>query len=159
MGKEEKTNVARILERNKIAYELVNYDCDEFIDGVHSAELSGRPVELTYKTLVLRGRSGACHVCVIPAAAEVDLKAAARACGEKSVEMLPLRELTAVTGYVRGGCSPIGMKKVLPTVIDASAQAFDSIYVSAGRIGTSVFLAPEALAKAARATFADIIVH
>jgi len=159
MGREEKTNVARILDRNKIAYELVNYDCEQFIDGVHSAELSGRPVELTYKTLVLRGRSGGHHVCVIPAAAEVDLKAAARACAEKSVELLPLRELTAVTGYVRGGCSPLGMKKSFPTVIDASAEAHASIYVSAGRIGTSVCLAPGDLAAVTRATYADIIVH
>ncbi len=156
MAKEEKTNVARILERNKIKYEYVTYECDEFIDGVHSAELAGRPAELSYKTLVLVGKTGHYYVCVIPVAAEVDMKAAARACNEKSVELLPLKDLTAITGYIRGGCSPIGMKKQFPTVIDSSALQYPAIYVSAGRIGASVYVNPNELAGIIRGSFADI---
>ena len=138
MGKELKTNAVRILERNKIDYELITYECDEFIDGLHTAELTGAPVEQSYKTLVMQGKSKQYYVFVIPIAKEVDLKAAARSVSEKSVEMIHVKDLTAITGYVRGGCSPLGMKKQFPTIIDASAQQYEDIYVSGGRIGTSI---------------------
>lgn len=157
MGKEVKTNAVRILDRNKINYELLTYECDEFIDGLHTAEKTGAPVEQTYKTLVMQGKSKKYYVFVIPIAEEVDLKAAARSVGEKSVEMIHVKDITAITGYVRGGCSPLGMKKQFPTVIDSTAEDFDQMYVSGGRIGTSVRLNPKDLAHVVRAEFADII--
>ena len=157
MGKELKTNAVRILERNKIDYELITYECDEFIDGLHTAELTGAPVEQSYKTLVMQGKSKQYYVFVIPIAKEVDLKAAARSVSEKSVEMIHVKDLTAITGYVRGGCSPLGMKKQFPTVIDATAQGYSDIYISGGRIGTSIRVNPLALARVTRAVFADVI--
>ena len=110
MGKEIKTNAMRILDRNKISYEIITYECDEFIDGLHTAEKTGAPVEQSFKTLVAQGKSGQFYVFVIPIAKEVDLKAAARAVGEKSVSMIHVKDITNVTGYVRGGGSPLGMK-------------------------------------------------
>ena len=157
MGKETKTNAVRILERNKISYELITYECDEFIDGLHTAEKTGAPVEQSYKTLVMQGKSKQYYVFVIPIAREVDLKAAARAVSEKSVEMIHVKDLTTVTGYVRGGCSPLGMKKQFPTVIDETAQIYDDIYISGGRIGTTIRLNPNDLAKVINAKFADIL--
>ncbi|MGN0413898.1 MAG: Cys-tRNA(Pro) deacylase [Agathobacter sp.] len=156
MGKEAKTNAVRILDRNKIKYELINYECDEFVDGLHTAEATGAPVEQSYKTLVMQGKSKKYYVFVIPIAREVDLKAAARAVDEKSVEMIHVKDLTAITGYVRGGCSPLGMKKAFPTIIDASAQQYEDIYVSGGRIGTSIRLNPEDLAHVVNASFASV---
>ena len=156
MGKEAKTNAVRILDRNKIKYELINYECDEFVDGLHTAEATGAPVEQSYKTLVMQGKSKKYYVFVIPIAREVDLKAAARAVDEKSVEMIHVKDLTAITGYVRGGCSPLGMKKAFPTIIDASAQQYEDIYVSGGRIGTSIRLNPEDLAQVVNASFASV---
>ena len=157
MGKEVKTNVMRILDRNKVPYEILNYECDEFIDGLHTAQATGAPVEQSFKTRVAKGKSGGYYVFVIPIAEEVDLKAAARSVGEKSVEMIHVKDITAITGYVRGGCSPLGMKKQFPTVIHESAEAYPEIYVSGGRIGTSIKVEPQALAKVARAKFDDII--
>lgn len=159
MGKETKTNAVRILERNKVPYELITYECDEFIDGMHTVEKTGAPVEQTYKTLVMQGKSKQYYVFVIPIAEEVDLKAAARSVGEKSVEMIHVKDLTAITGYVRGGCSPLGMKKAFTTVIDSSAEQFDTMYVSGGRIGTTIKLNPQDLAKVVCATFAPILMH
>ena len=157
MGKELKTNAVRFLERNKVAYELLTYECSEFIDGLHTAELTGAPVEQSYKTLVMQGKSRQYYVFVIPIAREVDLKAAAKSVSEKSVEMIPVKDLTAITGYVRGGCSPLGMKKQFPTVIDATAQGYSDIYISGGRIGTTIRVNPLALARVTRAVFADVI--
>ena len=157
MGKETKTNAVRILERNKISYELITYECDEFIDGLHTAEKTGAPVEQSYKTLVMQGKSKQYYVFVIPIAREVDLKAAARAVSEKSVEMIHVKDLTTISGYVRGGCSPLGMKKQFPTVIDETAQIYDDIYISGGRIGTTIRLNPNDLAKVVNAKFADIL--
>lgn len=157
MGKEAKTNAMRILDRNKIPYEVLNYECDEFIDGLHTAEKTGAPVEQSFKTLVAQGKTGNYYVFVIPIAEEVDLKAAAKAVKEKSVEMIHVKDITAVTGYVRGGCSPLGMKKQFPTVIHESAREFEEIYVSGGRIGTTIKLNPEKLAQVSRAVFGDII--
>lgn len=157
MGKELKTNAMRILDREKIPYKIIQYECDEFIDGLHTADITGAPVEQSFKTLILRGKTGQYYVVVIPVADEVDLKAAARAVGEKSVEMLPVKEITAVTGYVRGGCSPLGMKKTFPTVLQKDAAVFDTIYISGGRIGTTITLAPDDLIRAARASYADVV--
>ena len=157
MGKEVKTNAVRILERNKVSYELLTYECEEFIDGLHTAEKTGAPVEPSYKTLVMQGKSKKYYVFVIPIDREVDLKTAARAVQEKSVEMIPVKELTNITGYVRGGCSPLGMKKQFPTVIDSTAQAFDQIYISGGRIGTTIKVNPQDLAKVVNAKFEDVL--
>ena len=159
MGKEVKTNAMRILDRNKISYEIINYECDEFIDGLHTAEMTGAPVEQSYKTLVMQGKSGQYYVFVIPIAEEVDLKAAARSVKEKSVEMLHVKDITPVTGYVRGGCSTLGMKKQFPTVLDESAASFDKIYISGGRIGTSITVNPMDLQKVVRGSYADVIRH
>lgn len=159
MAKETKTNAVRILDRNKINYELTTYECDEFIDGMHTAEITGAPVEQSYKTLVMQGKSKQFYVFVIPIAREVDLKAAAKAVGEKSVEMIHVKDLTKITGYVRGGCSPLGMKKQFPTVIDSTATSFDEIYISGGRIGTTIKLNPNELAKVVNAQFHAILMH
>ena len=160
MGKKEvKTNAVRILERNKIEYELINYECDEFIDGMHTIEKTGAPAEQTYKTLVMQGKSKQYYVFVLPIAEEVDLKVAAKAVGEKSLEMIHVKDITAITGYVRGGCSPLGMKKQFPTIIHESAKQFDQIYISGGRIGTTIIVNPDAIIGLVRGQYADIIVH
>ena len=159
MAKEKdiKTNAMRILDRNKIPYEVLNYECDEFIDGLHTAEATGAPVEQSFKTLVMQGKSGQFYVYVVPIADEVDLKAAAKAVGEKSVEMIHVKDITKITGYVRGGCSPLGMKKAFHTIVHQSAAQYDKIYISGGRIGTSIALSPEDLMKVIDGAYADII--
>ena len=157
MGKEVKTNAMRILDRNKISYEIIHYECDEFIDGLHTLEKTGAPAEQSFKTLVLQGKSGQYYVFVVPVADEIDLKAAAKCVGEKSVEMLHVRDITAVTGYVRGGCSPLGMKKQFPTIIHASAASYPKIYISGGRIGDTIALNPDDLVRTVRGQYADII--
>lgn len=156
--KELKTNAMRILDRNKIPYEYQTYECDEFIDGITVADKIGLPHEQVYKTLVTTGKSGQHYVFVLPIAAELDLKKAAKAVGEKSVEMLHVKDITAVTGYVRGGCTAIGMKKQFPTVIDESAAALEQIYVSGGKLGMQIRLAPDDLKKVSRAEYGDITV-
>lgn len=153
--KEIKTNAMRILDRQKIPYQVLQYECDEFIDGMHSAELTHAPVDQSFKTLVAKGKSGQYYGFVLPIAREVDLKKAARTVGEKSVEMIHVKDITPVTGYVRGGCSPIGMKKQFPTVVEQSAASFDRIYVSGGRIGTTLILSPDDLLKVSRAKYGD----
>ena len=159
MGKEVKTNAMRILDKNKIPYEIIQYECDEFIDGLHSAEKTGAPVEQSFKTLVMQGKSRQYYVFVLPIAEEVDLKAAARTVGEKSVEMIHVKDITSITGYVRGGCTPLGMKKQFPTILHESARNFDRIYVSGGRIGTTIIVNPDDLLSVVRGQYADIIVH
>ena len=131
MGKQKelKTNAMRILEKNKVPYEAIQYECEEFIDGLHTAQKTGAPVEQSFKTLVVQGKSREYYVLVIPIAEEIDLKTAAKAVGEKSVEMIHVKDITKVTGYVRGGCSPLGMKKNYPTVIHESAKNYEQIYV------------------------------
>lgn len=155
--KETKTNAMRILERMKIPYEMRTYECDEFIDGIHVADLLKIPYENMYKTLVTVGKNKAYYVFVIPIAEEIDLKRAAKAVGEKSLEMLPLKELTAVTGYVRGGCTSIGMKKKFKTIVQENAAKLEKIVVSGGRIGLQLMLLPEDLKRAVEADYADII--
>lgn len=157
MAKEAKTNAMRILDRNKIAYEVLTYECDEFIDGMHTAELTGAPVEASFKTLVLCGKSKQFYVFVVPIDKEVDLKKAAKEVSEKSVEMIAVKELTGITGYVRGGCSPIGMKKQFPTIVHSSAESLEKIYISGGRIGLTLCLSPADLQKVVSARYADII--
>ena len=156
--KEVKTNAMRILDKNKISYETITYECDEFIDGPHTAEKTGAPVEQSFKTLVAQGKSKEYYVLVIPIAEEVDLKAAARVLGEKSIEMIHVKDITAVTGYVRGGCSPLGMKKKYKTIIQESAEKYSEIYVSGGRIGSTIKVNPVDLARAAGAEFAAFTV-
>ena len=156
MGKEAKTNAMRMLEKKKIPYEAVTYECDEFIDGLHSAEKTGAPVDASFKTLVMQWKSRQYYVFVMPIAMEVDLKKAAKAVGEKSVEMIHVKDITKITGYVRGGCSPLGMKKQFPTVIHETAKGFDEIYISGGRIGLSLKMNPMQLADVIGAKFADI---
>ena len=154
--KEIKTNAMRILDRQKIKYEVFQYECDEFIDGLHTAEKTGAPVEQSFKTLVAQGKSKQYYVLVLPIAEEVDLKKAAKAVGEKSIEMIHVKDITAVSGYVRGGCSPIGMKKPFPTYLDETAQLYDEIGVSAGCRGCQVLLDPMQLTDYVNATLCDL---
>ena len=153
---EAKTNAMRILDKAGIPYELQTYSPDDGIDGVSVARKLGQPVEQVYKTLVTKGRGGH-FVFVIPVAAELDLKAAARAVDEKAVELIPVKDINKVTGYIRGGCSPLGMKKAYPTVIDSHAREWETIVVSAGRIGWQMELSPERLREASGASFGDLI--
>ena len=155
--KEVKTNAMRILDRMKIPYTCHTYACDEFTDGIQVADMLGLDHERVFKTLVTAAKSGSHYVFVIPIEDEIDFKKAARAVGEKSLEMLPLKDLTQITGYVRGGCTSIGMKKSFPTMIQESAEAFDRIYVSGGKIGMQLCLAPMDLKRAAGAEFGDVV--
>lgn len=156
MAKEAKTNAMRMLDRQKVNYETLTYECDEFIDGKHSADYTGAPYEQSFKTLVMVGKSGGHYVFVVPIEKEVDRKAAAKAVGEKTVEMIHLKDLLGVTGYVRGGCSPIGMKKNYPTVFDAAAGEFEEIYVSGGRIGLTLKVSVADLLKVTGGKLAEI---
>jgi Cys-tRNA(Pro)/Cys-tRNA(Cys) deacylase len=141
-----KTNAMRILDKAGIAYK--SYSCDYsdgLIDGISIANKVGQPVERVFKTLVTQGTSKEYYVFVIPVAAELDLKAAARAVNEKAVEMIKVANINKVTGYMRGGCSPIGMKKTYKTVLDSSCKAFDTIIISAGKIGHQIEISPDDL--------------
>ncbi len=155
--KEVKTNAMRILESEGIPFTCLTYECKEFTDGVQIADKLHQPHEQVYKTLVTVGNSRAYYVFVIPVAEELDLKKAARSVGEKSVEMLPVKEINQVTGYIRGGCTAIGMKKSYVTRIDQSAKAQSTIFVSGGRLGSQIELVPEDLAHVTSAEFADVI--
>ena len=156
--KEEKTNVMRLLSMAKIPYTAHYYDhSDGEIDGVSVARKLGQPPDQVFKTLVARGASGGIHVFEVPAPDTLDLKKAARAAGEKSVELLHVAEINAVTGYIRGGCSPVGMKKQYPTVFHQTALDYDTIYISAGKIGAQVELAPRDLLDLLGAHAADIV--
>ncbi len=157
--KEVKTNAMRILESMGISFERYTYECDEFVDGLQIADMLSLPYEKVYKTLVTVGNSKNYFVFVIPVAEELDLKAAARSVGEKNVEMLHVKDINKVTGYIRGGCTAVGMKKQYVTRIDESAQSLEKMIVSGGRIGLQLELAPEDLARAAQAAFADIVRH
>lgn len=171
MGKkEQKTNVARLLDRAGIGYRLVPYEFDpEDLAATHVAEQLGEDIARVFKTLILTGEpsgpkghgAGASRtgyfVCVIPGDKEVDLKKAAQAAGMKSAAMLPMKELLPLTGYIRGGCSPIGMKKPFPTFFHNTAPEFETIFVSAGQRGLQLEIAPEALIKYVGASVADLI--
>ena len=152
-----KTNAQRMLEKEKILYLAHTYETgDGHIDGVSVAHKMGIDPAVVFKTLVTRGASKGIYVFVVPVALELNLKAAARAVGEKSVEMVAVKEITPLTGYVRGGCSPVGMKKHYPTVVDESARPLERMIVSAGRIGGQIELAPGDLQKATGCSFAAV---
>ena len=154
----QKTNVMRLLDTAGIRYSVREYAVDESdLSALHAAELIGIPAEQVFKTLVLQGGSGIYAVCCIPAAAELDLKKTARAAGEKNMDLVPVKNIQPLTGYVRGGCSPMGMKKQYPTYLDETAQLFDTISVSAGERGVQVILSPEDLARFINAGFYDIV--
>ena len=157
--KEIKTNAMRILDRLKIPYEHHTYECDEFISGVQIADKLLLPHEIVYKTLVTIGNSKNYFVFVIPIEEEIDLKKAARVVGEKSLAMIPVKEINAVTGYIRGGCTAIGMKQQYPVWIQQDARQLPKMIVSGGRIGSQLELIPADLQKAANAEFADVIVE
>ena len=156
--KEEKTNVMRVLEQKGISYAAHAYDPEAGLDGVSVAQQLGRDPETVFKTLVARGASGGLYVFDIPVGDSLDLKKAAKAVGEKSVAMLHQKELLPLTGYVHGGCSPVGMKKQYPTVFHETAEIIDTILVSAGKIGFQVELNPAALMELAGASTADLTV-
>ena len=156
MAEAAKTNVMRILEKDGIAHTVHHYDPDQGIDGVSVARQLGQDPQAVFKTLVTQGKSRQFFVFVIPVQETLSLKRAAQACGEKSVEMIPQKLLLPTTGYVHGGCSPIGMKKAFPTFIDETAQLFDTICVSAGKIGAQVELAPDALCRLTGAAYAQL---
>ena len=158
MGKEVKTNAMRILDRNKIKYTLNTYQCDNFVDGVSIADALGQDYDMSFKTLVTVGKSRHYYVLAIPIAEELDMKKAAKVVGEKSVEMLHVKDINKVTGYIRGGCTPIGMKKQYPTVVHESAKLYDTIIVSGGRLGAQILLNPDDLIKVTGGKYEDIIV-
>ena len=155
--KDVKTNVMRILDRARIPYTHYTYECEEFVDALQIADQLHQPYDQLYKTLVTQGNSKNYFVFVIPIAAELDLKAAAKSVGEKSLEMIHVKDINAVTGYIRGGCTAIGMKKPYVTRIDASAQTRNTMTVSGGRRGSQIELKPEDLRSVTGAEFADLI--
>lgn len=158
MPKINKTNAARLLDRARVPYELIPYEVDENdLAASHVAEQLGENLEQVFKTLVLRGDRNGLLVCVVPGDGEVDLKKAARVSGNKSVEMIHVKELLPTTGYIRGGCSPIGMKKPFPTYIHSSCQDFAVIYVSAGVRGLQIKIAPDDLVRFTGATVTDLL--
>ncbi len=153
----EKTNVMRLIEAAGFPFRCESYEFDENdLSGSHAADGIGMPQEKVFKTLVTRGASGGFFVFCIPVCCELNLKKAAKASGEKSVSMLHVKELLGITGYIRGGCSPIGMKKQFPTVIDETALLWDEIAVSAGKRGRQIILAPDDLVSYISAKTADI---
>ena len=156
MAEAVKTNVMRILEREGVSYLVHTYSPETGIDGVSVARALGQDPQAVFKTLVTQGKSRAMFVFVIPVASTLNLKRAAAACGEKAIEMIPQKLLLPSTGYIHGGCSPVGMKKALPTFIDETAQLFDTICVSAGKIGTQVELAPDDLCRLTGALYAPL---
>ena len=157
MAEKVKTNVMRVLEQHSIPYTPHEYPHDkEAVDGVTVARLLGQDPDQVYKTLVARGKSGGFYVFCIPVAEELDLKKAAKAVGEKAIEMVHVKELLGLTGYVRGGCSPVGMKKAFPTVFHEIAEILPSIMVSAGKIGYQIECEPAALIELVGAKTADL---
>ena len=159
MSKELKTNAVRILDKLKIPYDLKTYECESFTDGVQVAKMLGQSPEATFKTLVTVGKSAKYYVFVLPADCEMDLKKCARTVGEKSVEPIHVKDIQSITGYIRGGCSPIGMKKPFRTVIHESARSLETVMVSGGRLGLQLMLTPDDLVKACSGEYADIAVH
>lgn len=153
-----KTNAARLLDTLKLPYDLVSYEVDEeHLDAVHVAESCGQNVDQVFKTLVALGDKNGINVFCIPGAYELDLKKAAAASGNKSVEMVKVKDLFALTGYIRGGCSPLGMKKKYSVFIDETAQLYDTVFVSGGLRGLQIKIAPDNLATAAGAVFVDLL--
>ncbi len=157
MKNNDKTNVMRVLDSKKIPYESHSYEPDATMTGQEIAAILGEDAGKVFKTLVTQGKSGAYYVFVIPVEAELDLKKAAKAAGEKSIAMIKQKDLLPLTGYVHGGCSPVGMKKQFPTFVHETAQGMDKIFVSAGKVGFQVELAPGDLQSVTRFTYGDIV--
>ncbi len=157
MAKELKTNAMRILDKNKIYYEINTYECDEFIDGITIAKNLNQNPSQSFKTLVASGKTGNFYVFVIPVDKELNLKLCAKSVGEKSVELIHVKDINKITGYIRGGCTPLGMKKLYKTVIDTSAQNFDKIIISGGRIGAQIILNPNDLVKVVNGKYEKIL--
>ena len=158
--KESKTNAARLLEAAGIAFRLIPYEYDENdLAASHVAESLGEDISRVFKTLVLKGEGNGCghFVCVVPGDSEVDLKKAARVAGAKKADLIPMKELLPLTGYIRGGCAPVGMKKPFPTFFHLTSRDFDKIYVSAGKRGLQLEIDPQQLAAYVKAQFADIV--
>ena len=153
----DKTNVMRVLDSRKIPYACHTYDADPALTGAQIAAILGEPADRVFKTLVTQGKSNKYYVFVVPVEAELDLKKAAKAAGEKSVAMIRQKDLLPLTGYVHGGCSPVGMKKAFPTFIHETAAALERMYVSAGRVGAQIELSPADLGKVVACTFADLV--
>lgn len=156
--KETKTNAMRILESMKIPFTYYTYECEEFVDGLQIADMLSLPYEKVYKTLVAVGASKEYYVFVIPVAEELDMKKAAKSVGEKNVELIPVKDINRITGYIRGGCTAVGMKKQYVTRIDDTAEKLPEIIVSGGKIGMQLQLNPQDLKTASRAEFAQVIV-
>ena len=158
MAKINKTNAARLLDKAKVGYELIPYEVDESdLSAVHVAEQLGENVNQVFKTLVLKGHKTGHFVCIIPGAEELDLKKAAKVSGNKSCEMIPMKDLLATTGYIRGACSPIGMKKLFPTYIHHTCNDYDFIYISAGQRGLQIQLHPRNLLLTVPMTVCELI--
>ncbi|MCR4691064.1 MAG: Cys-tRNA(Pro) deacylase [Lachnospiraceae bacterium] len=158
MKKEEKTNVMRVLEAKKISYDSHSYEADPTLTGEQIAGILGEDVRKVFKTLVTQAKSGAYYVFVIPVAEELDLKKAAKAAGEKAISMIKQKDLLPLTGYVHGGCSPIGMKKPFPTFIHETAAEAEKVFVSAGKVGFQIELSPEDLLRVTGCKTADLTV-
>lgn len=157
MRNNDKTNVMRVLDSRKIRYESHSYEPDATMSGEEIASILGENADKVFKTLVTQGKSGGYYVFVIPVKAELDLKKAAKAAGEKSIAMIKQKDLLPLTGYVHGGCSPVGMKKQFPTFVNESAKELEKMFVSAGKVGFQVELSPEDLKSVVRFTYADIV--
>lgn len=156
--KSNKTNAARLLDKEKVSYRLIPYEVDESdLSAIHVAQQLGEPIERVFKTLVLKGDKTGNFVCVIPGEEELDLKKAAKVSGNKNCDMIPMKDLLPTTGYLRGACSPVGMKKTFPTFIQDTCLRFDSIYISAGQRGLQIQLAPSDLLSVVPAVIADLI--
>ena len=156
--KDIKTNAMRILDKNRIPYQVNTYECEEFIDGIHIADMLGQSYDQSFKTLVTVGKSGEHYVFAIPIDRELDLKKAARAVGEKSIEMIHVKDINQITGYIRGGCTPIGMKKNYVTVLHSSIRTLNEVIISGGRIGSQIQMKPDDLIRVTNARVEDICV-
>lgn len=157
-AKEIKTNAMRILEKNKVDFKHYTYECDEFIDGSQTADILGLDHKIVYKTLVTVSTAKEYFVFVIPIDNELDLKKAAKAVSQKSLSMIPVKDINSVTGYIRGGCTAIGMKKQYVTIIDQSAMEIEKMIVSGGRIGSQIELNPKDLVKVVNGSFVSVTV-
>jgi len=153
----QKTNAIRFLESKAVDFDILEYEVDEDVSAVHVAEKLNMDPDQIFKTIVLKGERTGYFVCIIPGSCEIDLRKAAKAIGDKSCDLIPLKDLEPLTGYIRGACSPFGMKKKFPTFLDETARMFDRISVSAGKRGMQIFIAPGTLAQLAEADMADLI--
>lgn len=157
MKNKDKTNVMRVLDGKKVSYVSHTYEPDATMSGAKIAAILGEDTQKVFKTLVTQGKSGQHYVFVIPVEAKLDLKKAAKAAGEKAVEMIKQKELLPLTGYVHGGCSPIGMKKPFPTFIHETAKQYEKVFVSAGKVGFQIELSPDDLVEVVGCCFADVV--